>query len=210
MNGGLRARWTSRSARSARSPARSRPRAASEPSVFLRNLPAAVLVVRVTRTAGAVPPGLLPGRRLHDADPGPESSCRSECRRATGAQLSTGIAPGSKSSPIAPPARRSGSASSGRSLFCYKSLVTDRTWVLAPNDLALWISARCFYLAAAAEFPRPASPNRATSLIGRSPAVRAAGRAGRTDRDGLPHGAQSTGVHTERSAGCRAGPARPT
>src|SRR5258708_6488307 len=77
----------------------------------------------------------------------------------------------------------------GRSLFCYKSLVTDRTWVLAPNDLALWDQCRrCFYLAAAAEFPRPASPNRATSLIGRRLLSGLQGARADKTADGMPAG----------------------
>jgi len=78
--------------------------------------------------------------------------------------------------------------------------VTDRTWVLAPNDLALWDQCRrCFYLAAAAEFPRPASPNRATSLIGRRLLSGLQGARADKIADGMPAGLVDVGRHALRS-----------
>jgi hypothetical protein len=79
--------------------------------------------------------------------------------------------------------------------------VTDRVWVIAPNDLALWDQCRrCFYLAAAADFPRPAVPNRLTSLIGRRLLSGLQGARADKIADGMPSGLVDVGRHALRSA----------
>jgi len=79
--------------------------------------------------------------------------------------------------------------------------VTDRTWVLAPNDLGLWDQCRrCFYLAAAAEFPRPSSPNRTAGLIGRRLLSGLQGARADKIADGMPSGLVDVGRHALRSA----------
>ena len=79
--------------------------------------------------------------------------------------------------------------------------MTDRTWVIAPNDLALWDQCRrCFYLALAVDFPRPPSPNRLAALIGRR--VLSGLQGARADKiaDGMPAGLIDVGRHALRSA----------
>ena len=79
--------------------------------------------------------------------------------------------------------------------------MTDRTWVLAPNDLALWDQCRrCFYLAAAAEFPRPATPNRLAAVIGRRLLSGLQGARADKIADGMPSGLVDVGRHALRSA----------
>ena len=79
--------------------------------------------------------------------------------------------------------------------------MSDRAWVLAPNDLGLWDQCRrCFYLATAAEFPRPSTPNRLAAVIGRR--LLAGLQGARADKiaDGMPAGLIDVGRHALRSA----------
>ena len=79
--------------------------------------------------------------------------------------------------------------------------MTDRVWVLAPNDLALWDQCRrCFYLAAAADFPRPAVPNRLSSMIGRRLLSGLQGARADKIAEGMPSGLVDVGRHALRSA----------
>ena len=79
--------------------------------------------------------------------------------------------------------------------------MTERIWVLAPNDLALWDQCRrCFYLAAAAEFPRPATPNRLAAVIGRRLLSGLQGARADKIADGMPSGLVDIGRHALRSS----------
>jgi hypothetical protein len=78
--------------------------------------------------------------------------------------------------------------------------VSDRTWVLAPNDLGLWDQCRrCFYLAAVAEFPRPGTPNRLAALIGRRLLSGLQGARADKVAEGMPPGLVDVGRHPLRS-----------
>jgi len=78
--------------------------------------------------------------------------------------------------------------------------VTDRAWIIAADDLALWDECRrCFYLAAAMDFPRPATANRLAALArGLLTGLQGA----RSDKiaDGMPSGLLDVGCHQLRSA----------
>jgi hypothetical protein len=79
--------------------------------------------------------------------------------------------------------------------------VSDRVFALSPNDLALWDQCRrCFYLAAAAEFPRPAVPNRLASVIGRRLLSGLQGARADKVAEGMPSGLVDIGRHPLRSA----------
>jgi hypothetical protein len=79
--------------------------------------------------------------------------------------------------------------------------VSDRAWVLAPNDLALWDQCRrCFYLATAAGFPRPSTPNRLASVIGRRLLSGLQGARADKIAEGMPAGLIDVGRHALRSA----------
>ena len=79
--------------------------------------------------------------------------------------------------------------------------MTDRSWVIAPDDLALWDQCRrCFYLAAAAEFPRPPAPHRTAALLGRRLLSGLQGARADKIADGMPSGLVDVGRHALRSA----------
>ena len=73
--------------------------------------------------------------------------------------------------------------------------------MLAPNDLALWDQCRrCFYLAIAAGFPRPSTPNRLAVVIGRRLLSGLQGARADKIADGMPAGLVDVGRHALRSA----------
>jgi hypothetical protein len=79
--------------------------------------------------------------------------------------------------------------------------VTDPAYVLSPYDLDLWDECRrCFYLAAAARFPRPAASDRAGSLVSRH--LLAGLQGARADKvaGGMPAGLVDVGCHALASA----------
>lgn len=79
--------------------------------------------------------------------------------------------------------------------------MTDRLWVLSPADFDLWDQCqRCFYLAAATGFPRPAAPTRAGSLIGRRLLSGLQGARADKIADGMPSGLIDVGRHALRSS----------
>ncbi len=74
--------------------------------------------------------------------------------------------------------------------------MTSPTRILAPKDLDLWDECRrCFYLAAAAQFPRPAAGARAAAVITRR--LLAGLQGARADKvaDGMPAGLVDVGRH---------------
>ena len=78
--------------------------------------------------------------------------------------------------------------------------MTDRTWIIAPDDLALWDECRrCFYLAAAMDFPRPATGNRLATRLHRG--LLSGLQGARSDKiaDGMPSGLLDVGCHQLRS-----------
>jgi hypothetical protein len=79
--------------------------------------------------------------------------------------------------------------------------VSDRVWALAAEGLGLWDQCRrCFYLAAAADFPRPAEPDRLGALV-RGQLLTGL-RGTRTDKiaDDMPAGLIDAGPHAVRSS----------
>jgi hypothetical protein len=79
--------------------------------------------------------------------------------------------------------------------------VTDSARILAPDDLDLWDEChRCFYLAAAAKFPRPAVTDRVAGLVGRRLISGLQGARADKVADGMPSGLVDVGRHALVSA----------
>jgi hypothetical protein len=79
--------------------------------------------------------------------------------------------------------------------------VTERAWVLVPGGLGLWDQCRrCFYLATAAEFPRPGSGDGVAAIIGRRLLSGLQGARADKIADGMPAGLVDVGRHAMRSA----------
>ena len=79
--------------------------------------------------------------------------------------------------------------------------MSDRVFVLAPTQLDLWDQCRrCFYLAAAAKFPRPTPAAGASALI--SQRLLSGLQGARADKvaDGMPSGLVDVGRHALSSA----------
>jgi hypothetical protein len=73
--------------------------------------------------------------------------------------------------------------------------------VLSADDLPLWDQCRrCFYLALAADFPRPAAPNELTALVASSLLPGLQGARGDKIADGMPVGLIDVAHHALRSA----------
>lgn len=79
--------------------------------------------------------------------------------------------------------------------------MTERAWVLVPAGLGLWDQCRrCFYLATAAEFPRPGSPDGVGAIIGRRLLSGLQGARADKVAEGMPSGLVDVGRHAMRSA----------
>jgi hypothetical protein len=79
--------------------------------------------------------------------------------------------------------------------------VTTPTWVLSPGDLDLWDECRrCFYLGAAARFPRPAVGDRVAAIVGRRLLMGLQGARADKLAGGMPAGLVDVGRHVLRSA----------
>jgi hypothetical protein len=78
--------------------------------------------------------------------------------------------------------------------------VSDRVWTLVSNNLALWDECRrCFYLAMAAEFPRPAAPEPGAAVIQRQLLFGLRGARADKIAEGMPTALIDAGPHALHS-----------